>query len=78
MNIINSIQDYRIWKNKISSTVGFIPTMGALHDGHISLIKKSQSLCEYTVVSIFINPLQFSQNEDFSSYPKTIEADLNI
>ena len=52
--------------------------MGALHDGHISLIKKSQSFCDYTVVSIFINPLQFSQNEDFSSYPKTIEADLNI
>ena len=59
-------------------TVGFIPTMGALHDGHISLIKKSNNLCQNTVVSIYVNPMQFSPSEDFDTYPKNVELDLEI
>ena len=78
MQIINSIENFRFWRKKINGTLGFIPTMGALHDGHISLIKASQKKCKNTVVSIYINPLQFSPTEDLDTYPKNFENDLEI
>ena len=58
--------------------IGFVPTMGGIHDGHISLIKKSQKLCKKTIVSIFINPKQFNNKEDFKKYPNNIKKDLSI
>ena len=58
--------------------IGFIPTMGCLHQGHVSLIQKSKKKKLLTVVSIFVNPLQFNNKKDFRKYPKTILADLNI
>ena len=58
--------------------VGFVPTMGSLHDGHLSLIKKSKQQCDLTVVSIFVNPAQFSPNEDFNSYPRSLEKDMRL
>jgi pantoate--beta-alanine ligase len=70
--------------NKITSEllnkkkIGFIPTMGCLHDGHVSLIKKSKKKKLLTVVSIFVNPLQFNNRKDFKKYPKTISDDLRI
>ena len=76
MKILHSIQECKKWRESAVGTVGFVPTMGALHVGHLSLIKISQKKCKNTVVSIYINPTQFAQNEDFSSYPKTIESDL--
>ena len=58
-------------------TIGFAPTMGALHEGHISLIKKSKSENNLTICSIYVNPTQFSNKIDFQKYPVTIESDIN-
>jgi len=58
--------------------LGFVPTMGSIHDGHISLIKNSKKVCKKTIVSIFVNPKQFNSKKDFSSYPKNIKKDLSI
>ena len=59
-------------------TVGFVPTMGALHDGHISLIEKSIKKCDKTVCSIFVNPTQFNDKSDLKKYPRTIAADSKL
>src|SRR3954463_1759091 len=56
--------------------IGFAPTMGALHAGHISLIEKSKSTCDITVSSIFVNPTQFNDPKDFEKYPVTVSHDL--
>lgn len=56
-------------------TVGFVPTMGNLHDGHISLLARARATCDRTVVSIFVNPIQFGRGEDYERYPSTLDAD---
>lgn len=59
-------------------TIGFVPTMGALHDGHLSLIKKSIAQNDFTVASIFVNPLQFNNASDLDNYPRVIDEDLDL
>ena len=78
MLIFHSIEECISWRINQKTTVGFVPTMGALHDGHLSLVDLSQNKCAKTIVSIFINPTQFAANEDLDSYPKTIDKDLRL
>jgi pantoate--beta-alanine ligase len=63
---------------RLFNDIGFIPTMGGIHEGHISLIKRSKKLCKKTIVSIFVNPSQFNSKKDFETYPGNIKKDLSI
>lgn len=76
-NIVELKQNIKQWR-KEGLTVGLVPTMGALHKGHASLIKKAKETCDKVVVSVFVNPIQFGPNEDYDKYPRTIENDLKL
>lgn len=79
MKTLSSPQEIQSWRKETQgSSIGFVPTMGALHAGHISLIQKSKQQNEITVVSIFLNPTQFNSSKDFDSYPQTFEQDLEV
>lgn len=75
--IKNLREKIKTWK-KEGLTVGLVPTMGALHEGHLSLIEKSVETCDKTVVSVFVNPIQFGPSEDLDKYPRTLDADMEL
>jgi pantoate--beta-alanine ligase len=81
MKIFKTIKDLKIELSEIrqsKKSIGFVPTMGALHKGHTSLIEYSKKQTDITVVSIFVNPTQFNNPEDYLKYPITIESDIEI
>lgn len=81
MDVIQEAEAARRFCRKLRSTgssLGFVPTMGALHEGHMSLIRRSVQENDYTVVSIFINPTQFNDANDYSEYPQPIEDDIRL
>ena len=80
MQIIDNIQAMQEIGNNWSAgkKIGFVPTMGYFHQGHLSLVGQANKQCEITVVSIFVNPSQFGPNEDFESYPRDMQRDLEL
>jgi pantoate--beta-alanine ligase len=80
MRIFETVASYREWRKSLpaDTSVGFVPTMGALHAGHAKLLHESFHNNDVTVLSIFVNPTQFNQKEDFELYPKTFEADCSL
>lgn len=75
---IAELQDFLNKQRRLQKSIGFVPTMGALHQGHISLIETSKKSCDFTVCSIFVNPTQFNDKSDLERYPRTPEADTEL
>lgn len=78
MKIIEHIDEMRVFVKplKFKKTIGLVPTMGALHQGHLNLVEQAQSKSEVVITSIFVNPAQFNKKEDLEFYPRTLEEDL--
>ena len=81
MNLLNTPSELQHWAQEQRAAgrrIGCVPTMGCLHEGHLSLVKEAQSRTDLVVVTIFVNPTQFGPHEDFNRYPRTVERDLEL
>ncbi|KAG7401423.1 hypothetical protein PHYBOEH_001415 [Phytophthora boehmeriae] len=78
MQILETVESFRKARRALppNATLGLVPTMGGLHEGHMSLVKQARGSCDFVAASIFVNPAQFGPNEDYSKYPRTFEKDV--
>ncbi|RCI07233.1 pantothenate synthase [Rhizopus stolonifer] len=80
IKVFNKIADFRQWRRSLlleQKTLGYVPTMGALHQGHLALVTAAKKHCDHVALTIFVNPAQFAPTEDLATYPRTLESDLS-
>ncbi|KAI8640262.1 Pantoate-beta-alanine ligase [Parasitella parasitica] len=80
IKVFSKIADFRQWRRSLlleQKTLGYVPTMGALHQGHLSLVQAAKERCDHVALTVFVNPAQFAPTEDLATYPRTLQTDLD-